>query len=143
MDRFYGREEVVPKFKHRFKIFEPTTQIDRYIDQTLDTITGKDLDFVNILHNIHLIFSMDASELLASNDDASTRYLKFYFFITRLDHLLFLYDVARSKDGMNRHFINDWKRMAQRFLRDNVLQDQFSYTLTKEIKEKLDRIANL
>ncbi|MEG3035884.1 MAG: hypothetical protein RR877_10425, partial [Aurantimicrobium sp.] len=68
MDRFYEREEVSPKFKHRFKLFEPNTQVDRYIDQTLDVITSKNLDFVNLLHNIQLIFRIDASELLALDD---------------------------------------------------------------------------
>ena len=55
MDKFYGIETQVPKFKHRFKIFEPNTQIDRYVDQTLDVTTTKSLDFINILHRPDII----------------------------------------------------------------------------------------
>jgi len=142
MDRFYGQEEVTPKFKHRFKIFEPHTQINRYVDHTLDVITNKRLDFVNILHNIQLIFRIDASELLALDDLGVTRQVRWAVLASRLNYMLFLYDVAKNKD-LNRHYLNDWKRLATRALRDNVFADTFSYQTEKELTEKLYRIKNM
>lgn len=142
IDRFYGIETEVPKFKHRFKIFEPTVQIERYVDQTLDVITSKSLDFVNILHNIHLIFKIDASELLALPDISETNQVKWALFISRLDYMIFLFDVAKNK-STNKHYINDWKRLAKRIERDNRLSGMFSYEVEKDIKEKLYRITQM
>ena len=142
MDRFYGREEVTPKFKHRFKIFEPTRQLDRYVDQTLDTITTKKIDFINILHNIQLIFKIDASELLALPEFSGTRQSKWALIISRLEHMCFLYDVAKEK-GMSKHIINDWKRAVERLERDNVLKDQFSFTTTVQLKEMIEKIKSM
>jgi hypothetical protein len=139
MDRFYGREEVTPKFKHRFKIFEPNSQINRYIDQTLDTITGKNLDFVNILHNIQLIFSLDASELLGLDDLGYTRQVKWAILASRIDYMLFLFDVAKNKD-QNKHYINDWKRFVTRIENDHAIDGLFSYTYEQELKEKIARV---
>lgn len=142
MDRFYGREEVTPKFKHRCKLFEPSTQLDRYLDQTLDVITSKNLDFVNILHNIHLIFRIDASELLALDDLGYTRAIKWSVLASRIDYMLFLYDVAKAKD-MNRHYINDWKKFVSRVDRDHALDGMFSYTYEQELKEKIQRVMDM
>lgn len=137
MDRFYNREEVVPKFKHRFKIFEPTTQIDRYVENTLDVISNKRLDFINILRNIQLMFNKDASDLLSFENISATRQLKWGIFLSRLDHLIFLYDVSRYKDGTNRHYINDWVKLSKRILRDKGILGSFSYEMNKEIEEKI------
>lgn len=142
MDKFYGIETQVPKFKHRFKIFEPNTQIDRYVDQTLDVITTKSLDFINILHNIHLMFKIDASELLALPNIGYTNNIKWALFISRLDYMIFLFNVAKNKTT-NKHYLNDWARLAKRLLRDNRLNDMFSYTTEKDIKEKLYKISNM
>lgn len=142
MDRFYNREEVTPKFKHRFKIFEPNTQLDRYIDQTLDTITKKDLDFVNILHNIHLVFNMDTSELLALDELSGTRQVKWAILASRIDYMLFLFDVARNKN-MNKHYLNDWARFAKRVMSDHSIDGMFSYSFEQQLKEKINRLINL
>lgn len=142
MDRFYGNEEVTPKYKHRFKLFEPTTQLNRYVDQTLDVITSKNLDFMNILHNIQLVFKMDASELLALDDLGYTRQVKWAIFASRIDHMLFLFDIAKSKD-MNQHYINDWKRFAKRIQSDHALDGMFSYQFEQELKEKIKRMAEM
>jgi len=142
MDSFYGREEVIPKFKHRFKIFEPIHQISRYVDQTLDVITNKRLDFMNILHNIQLIFKFDASELLALDDFGITRQMRWSIIASRIDYMLFLYDVAKNKD-INKHYLNDWKRLAIRTLQDNSLNGMFSYTTEKDLLEKLYKLKNL
>lgn len=139
MDRFYGREEVTPKFKHRFKIFEPSKQIDRYVDQTLDVITTKKIDFINILHNIQLVFKLDASELLVLPEFSGTRQSKWALIVSRLEHMCFLYDVAKEK-GMSKHIINDWKRAVGRLERDSVLKDQFSVESMTHIKEMIEKI---
>ena len=142
MDKFYGLETVEPKFKHRFKIFEPSVPLERYVEQTVDVITNKSLDFVNILHNIQLIFNIDASELLALPNIGYTNQVKWALFVSRLDYMIFLFDVAKSK-SMNKHYINDWKRLAKRIERDNLLSDMFNYTTYKDIKEKLYKISNM
>ena len=142
MDRFYGREEVTPKFKHRFKLFEPNVQVDRYIDNTLDVITSKRLDFLNILHNIQLMFSVDASDLLALDDLGVTRQVRWAMVVSRLEHMIFLYDVAKNKD-MNKHHTNDWKRLAKRLERDQDMDGKFSYETEKLIKEQLYRISQM
>jgi hypothetical protein len=142
MDKFYGIETQVPKFKHRFKIFEPNLQIERYVDQTLDVITTKSLDFINILHNIHLMFKIDASELLALTNIGYTNNIKWALFISRLDYMIFLFDVAKNKTT-NKHYINDWKRFAKRIERDGRLNGMFSYEIEKDIKEKLYRISQM
>lgn len=143
IDKFYGIETVEPKFKHRFKIFEPNQQINRYIDQTLDVITNKNLDFINILHNIHLMFNIDASELLALPEISGTNQTKWALFISRLDYMIFLFDVAKNKYSNNKHYINDWKRLVLRLERDNILNGLFSYEIEKEIKEKMYKIKNM
>lgn len=142
MDKFYGTEIQVPKFKHRFKIFEPNLQIERYVDQTLDVITSKSLDFINILHNIHLIFKIDASELLALPNIGYTNQIKWALFISRLDYMIFLFDVAKNKSG-NKHYLNDWARLAKRIIRDNQFKDLFSYELEKDIMEKIYKISQM
>lgn len=142
MDRFYGREEVTPKFKHRFKIFEPTRQIDRYVDQTLDVITSKRIDFTNILHNIQLVFKVDASELLVLPEFSGTRQSKWALLVSRLEHMCFIYDVAKEK-GMSRHHINDWKRAVQRLERDSVFKDQFSIETMSDIKDYIEKIKSM
>ena len=140
MDKFYGREEIIPKFKHRFKIFEPSIQVERYIENTLDVITNKKIDFLNLLHNIQLIFKLDAAELLSLDEIGGTRQMKWAVLAARLDYMVFLCDVAKNKD-LSRHHINDWKRLVKRFKSDNSLMDMFSYTTAKQIEEKMYRIS--
>lgn len=142
MDGFYGREEVTPKLKHRFKIFEPTNQINRYVDQTLDTITNKKIDFVNILHNIQLVFKVDASELLVLPEFSGSRQSKWALVSSRLEYMCFLYDVAKEKN-MSRQHINDWKRVVQRLERDNVFKDQFSVELNTQLTGYMEKIKNM
>ena len=142
MDSFYKNEIVTPKFKHRFKIFEPKIQIDRYVEQTLDTITNKSLDFMNILHNIHLMFRINAAELLTLPDVSLTMQVKWAMFISRLPYMIFLFDVAKNK-SMNKHYINDWKRLAKRFERDSNIKNMFSYEREKEIEEMIYKIKQM
>lgn len=142
IDRFYGREEVIPKYKHRFKIFEPTTQVNRYVDQTLEVITNKRTDYINLLHNIQLMFKLDSAELLGLDGTGSTRNTKWAIVASRIDYMLFLYDVSEKCRDMNRHYLNDWKRLALRMKRDNSLMDMFSYVTAKELEEKLYKVSN-
>ena len=44
---------------------------------------------------------------------------------------------------MNKHYLNDWSRLAKRLLRDNKFKDLFSYELEKDIMEKLYRISQM
>ncbi len=143
MDKFYGREEVVPQHKHRFRIFEPTIQINRYIENTLDVITSKRLDFVNLLRNIQLMFSKDASELLGIKELSLTRQIRWSILASRIDYMIFMLDVSKSLD-MNRHYLNDWKRFAIRMINDKSLfNGMFSYEIEKDIEEKIKRLSEL
>lgn len=142
MDRFYGVKPTVATKKHPFKIFEPTTQLDRYLDDTLDVIASKNADFVNILRNIKMINTLDASELLILPDFYGSRQIQSAVIGTRIDHMLFLYDVCKSKD-VNIHYLNDWKRLAKRLSRDSNISRFYHYTLEKSVREKLDRLQQL
>lgn len=142
MDRFNNVPEVTPKYTHRFKLFIPTTQIDKYIDDTLEIITSKRLDFINILHNIKLMFSEDALTLLSFPDLGMTRQIKWALLLSRIDYMLFLYNVCKTKD-LSRTFINDWKLLVTRMERDNNIEGFFSYQEEKLIKEKLYIIKNM
>lgn len=142
MDRFYDREEVTPKFKHRFKIYEPTTQLNRYVDQTLDVITNKRLDFINLMHNIQLVFKLDASELLVLPELAGTRQSKWAMVSSRLEHMVFLYDVCKAKE-MNKHHINDWKRLVERMERDTGMLGDYSYSTETKLKDLMYKVKQM
>ncbi len=139
MDKHYGREEVTPQTKHVFKLYEPDTQLARYVDNTLDVISSKGHDYINTLRNIQLVTHKDASALLKLPDFIPNKQLLWSMFVSRLDHMLFLYDVNPSKDR-NRHHLNDWKRLVARLEGDRVLDGKFDYVTEAEIKEKLYRI---
>ena len=139
MDKHYGREEILPQTKHVFKLYEPDTQLDRYLDNTLDVISHKGHDYVNTLRNIQLVTHKDASELLKLPDFIPNKQLLWSMFVSRLDHMLFLYDVNPSPDK-NRHHLNDWKRLVTRLEGDRVLNGKFDATTENELKEKLYRI---
>lgn len=142
INKFYNRENEVVKFKHPFKLFEPLNQIDRYVDDTLDVITNKKIDFLNILFNIHLIFKINAADLLILPDFIGSRQSRLALVLSRIDYMLFLYDVAKDK-GRSRIFINDWKRLAKRIENDNFDQYSLDENLIKEYKEKIYKLKNL
>lgn len=142
MDRWYGVEPTEPKYKHRFPLLQPTTQVDRYLDDTLEVISTKNIDFVGILRNIKLIFKEDASELLALGSIGNTRQSKWAALVARIDYMIFLLDVSKDL-SRSRHHINDWKRLAERFKNDNFLKDAFSASTNYELDEKLYRLRNL
>lgn len=141
MDRFYGRDVQEPHMKHRFKVFEPTTQVNRYVDNTLDVLSSKSFDFINALRQIKLVFQEDASLLLALPEMGGTRQVKPAVLASRIDHMVFLLDVLRDQNN-NRDHINDWRMFAKRLLSDNSLQNYFSFEQEKKLREKLYRIQN-
>jgi hypothetical protein len=143
MDRFYGREVVTPAFKHRFKIFEPEKQINRYADNVLDVITNKRLDFVNILRNIPLMFNTDASELLALNDIGLTRQMRWSILASRIDYMVFLADVSVKSRDLNRHYLNDWKRLMTRIINDKDHFEMFSYDQHNHIQSQMRRLLEV
>jgi len=142
-DRFYGNEEITPKYKHKFKLFEPTTQLNRFIENTLDNITNKNMDYINVLRNIHLLFNKDASDLLAIPEIGTTRQSKWAIIASRLSHMLFIFEVASKSKDSNRHYLNDWSRLAKRLYSDNDLEGKFSYDIEKEVKENLYKLKQL
>lgn len=142
IDKFYGIEPVTPRYKHRIKIFEPFRQLDRYASDTVDNITSRKLDFVNIMKNILLVFNKDSSELLQLPDIGYTRQVKWALLLSRIDYMIFLYDVSKDK-GASRHIINDWKRLVLRLKQDSALYEEMEYTFSKELKEKIYKIENM
>jgi hypothetical protein len=141
MDRFYGRAVVEPTKKHRFKIFEPSTQVDRYVDDTIDMLQSKSLDFVAMLRHIKLVFHDDAANLLVLPEFGATRQSRVALLSTRIDHMCFLIDIAKNK-GLSRQHLNDWKRLCERTLRDNRIDEFFSYDSAKAFKEKLQKVID-
>ena len=140
MDAFYGVAETVPKRKHVFKLFEPSTQLDRYVHNTLDVISSKPMDFVNMLRHIKTVFEPDASTLLCLPDFYGMRQITPAVVASRIDYMVFMLDVSKKLDP-NIHYLNDWKRFAKRLLSDNTLGDFFTYEIERDIKEKLGKIA--
>jgi hypothetical protein len=141
MDRYYGRSEVLPRFKHPFKIFEPTTQINRFVDNTLDIITKKDIAFNDLLHNIHLMFTDTALKLLLLPEVAGNRQITWALLSSRLEHMCFLLDIA-GKSSNNAHYVNDWKKAVKRVDREAVFNGVFSYDVEKDLREKMYKITN-
>ena len=142
MDKFYNQDEMVPRFKHKFKIFEPNAQLDRYVDETLNVISERRLDFVNIMNNIQLIFSLTASDLLALPEMSGTRQSRWALIVSRLKYMCFIYDVSKDKER-NKHFINDWKRLVQRLEQDKGLLGNFSSEVLREIEDYMYRIKQM
>lgn len=142
MDIFYGNPIVTPKFKHRFMIIEAEKQVDRMLADTLTNITSKKMDFVNILNNIHLIFNVNATQLLSFVDIPNTRQSNWAFVASRLRHMCFLYDVARD-NSMNTKTINEWKLLVKRFRQDRAMLGNFDYTILKEINSYMDKIEGM
>ena len=141
MDRFYGRGVVEPAKKHRFKIFEPTTQVERYVDDTIDMLQSKSLDFMALLRHIKVVFHDDASKLLALPDLGATRQSRTALLSSRIDHMCFLIDIAKNK-GLSRQYLNDWKRLCERTLRDSRVDQFFSYESGKAFKEKMAKVID-
>lgn len=140
-DSFYGRTPTNPTKRHPFKIYEPSTQLDRYVKNTVDMISSKPMDYIQILRHIKLVFSEDASQLLCLPEFYGSRQMMPAVIVSRLDMMVFLLDVGKSKD-MNRKYINDWKILATRLGSDNSLGNFFTYELEQDIKEKLRKIKD-
>lgn len=141
MDKYYGRIEVIPKFKHPFKIFEPTTQIERFVDNTLDVITKKDLPFTDVLNNISLIYSESALSLLNLPEVAPNRQITWALLASRLEHMCFLLDIG-GKSSENRKHVNDWKKAIQRIDSGSVFEEMFTYEMRGSLREKMYKITN-
>jgi hypothetical protein len=137
--RFYNVTPTHPSKRHPFKIYEPSTQLERYVDNTVDMISSKPMDFMQILRHIQLVFHRNSADLLSLPDFYGSRQMMPALVVSRLDHMVFLLDVAKSKQ-MNKHYINDWQRLAQRVLADNSLGSFFTYEIERDIQEKLRRI---
>ncbi len=141
MDKYYGRETVLPKFKHPFKIYEPYTQLNRFTENTLDVITDKELSFIDIMHNIHLIHSNTALSLLSLPEVAPNIQITWALLSSRLEHMCFLLDIG-GKYSLNTHHVNDWKKAVKRVERDSHIDNMFTYEMHESLKEKMYKITN-
>lgn len=142
MDKFYGNDIITPKHKHKVILRQAETQVDRFVDNILDTITNKDIDFVNIMNNIPLMFSPNASILLSFEHMPNTRQSNWFFLISRLKHMCFLYDVSKNV-GRSKNFIVDWKRLVTRLENDKAIINGFTYSVQKEINGYIAKIKDM
>lgn len=144
MDKYYNENIVEPNEKLPFKIFEPLNQLERYSDEILNYITDKNLTFLDILLSIPLIFSDTAYDLLTFDQYFRyTRQLRLAATISRLKHMVFLYDVAKKKE-MSRDTINDWKRLIRRIRNDysSFYYKDLSFKERKNIDSLMDKIES-
>lgn len=136
MDRFYGIEPKESRYKHVFKILKPYKQIEQYIENTLDTITSKPMEFVNVLRNIKLLRKEDASIHYSYDFFVQNRQLLWAYILGRIDIMKFLVDLKVS-NKKNLHHLNDWKRLFVRIENDRGFWDLLDYEKELEIKEKI------
>jgi len=141
IEAFYGEKSYEPNYHHRFKIFEPYTQLSKYSINTNKTLKSKKIDFINILRNIQLIFNEDASKLLVLPDIGYTRQIRWALLVSRLKYMSFLVDVNKDKK-LNNHYLNDWKRLIKRLEQDKSLEDMFSYETEIYLQHFIDNIKN-
>jgi len=143
MAKFYQEEIPTPNFRHKFKLFEPTEQLNQYVDTTLDVITSKKIDFINLMNNINLIFRINMTDMMILPELANTRQVKWSLLISRLPYMKFIYDVSKHKDT-SKHIINDWKRAVTRAEKDSNFTRVLEGTgIEKLIKEKIKEIKEM
>lgn len=142
IDSYYENKIIVPKYRHKFPIQESRTQLDRYIEQVINTISTKDLDFVNVMNNIPLIFSSNATELLSFESIPNSRQSNWAYLTSRLKHMCFLYDVSKNKDR-SITYINDWKLLIKQIESDGSMFGSYSGDTQKEINEYVYKIKNM
>lgn len=139
MAMFYAEETIHPKRKYPFRVFTPTTQVNRYLEETLERIQSKKMDFVAILRHIKLVFSDSAADLLALPGFGGTRQIKPAVLATRIRYMAFLLDVSKDLSA-SRHHVNDFKRFVSRIKTDNNLESGLSYEIWQGVQEKIARI---
>lgn len=145
MDRFYGRERVTPKFKHPFRVMFPEKQIEDYIDDVLVTLKGKNGEFPDMLRSIPMMYRDSALDLLVLPDLAPTVQVRWATYVSRLDHMCFLIDVAKSRNypiSNNVKHIDSWRIYTKRIMNDRSFRDFFSSSHSEDIKEKMNQILN-
>lgn len=146
IDLYYGNEIKTPKYKHKFKIFEPK-DLNLYAEETLHNLLTKKLDFASMLANINLVFSGNALEFLALPDISMTRQNRVHLFLSRLKYIRFLCECA-TKTGYlsaNKHDINNFKILIKRIEQDYDLENDYSFSFDNysKIKEDMDYIKAL
>ena len=142
MNNFYDRQEAVPRYKHKTTILEPTDRVDKYVNDVVDNITRGDYSFTDILFNIPLIFKVNAADLLAFDDTPNTRQSNWFFIVSRLKYMCFLYDVAKNKRRNNK-YIKDWGKLVRRIENDSALFTYLSPELHKEVKGYIEKIKRM
>lgn len=142
MDTYYGNPSVVPRYKHKFPIHEPTTLLDRYTGNVLDRITSSKLTFEAILMNIPLMFSMGAFDLLTVDSMPMTRQVKWSVYLSRLKYLCFIYDVAKEK-SMGASHISEWKYSIRRFEGDGGFHVIIPEPYRTELQGYIDKIKDM
>lgn len=142
MDRFYGVPTKSPIYKHKFVIFEPHNNLNRYIDDTLNRITSTNLNFLGIMFNISLIFKVNMADLLALDGYPDTLQLNWALVASRLKYMCFLYDVAKDK-GMSSNFIGDWKLLVTRLERNSAMSNAFPPKEAAEIRRYIEKIKDM
>ena len=142
MGHFYGHSPSTVRKRHPFKIYEPDTQLHQYLEHTVHALRSKPMDFVQMLRHIPLVFHEDASQLLALPPLAGSRQVMPAVIASRIRYMVFLIDISADLQ-LNRHYLNDWKRLAQRLRADHTLESYLDYAEWKRVHAGLDKIAQL
>lgn len=143
IDTYYKLPIQQPKLKYPFKLFEPTTQVNRWIDDTLKVLQNKNnMDYLTALRHIQLIFSRDAASLLTLPPLSATRQVKSKLLLTRLKYMNFLIDIC-GVGGGNMKYLNDWKTLIKRLTSDGLDKELYALSSGYELKKIVDKIASL
>jgi hypothetical protein len=142
MAHFYGQKRTEPRKRHPFKIYEPDDQLQQYLEHTVQTLRAKPMDFVQMLRNIPLVFHEDASQLLALPPLAGSRQVMPAVITSRIRYMTFLIDISADLQP-NRHYLNDWKRLAQRLKADHTLESYLDYSEWERVRAGLDKIMQV
>lgn len=99
--------------------------------------------YEELLEKIPLLYAKNALELLALPEVAVTTQSRLLLFMSRLDYLPVLMELTKGSTVNNSHH-NDWKRLCQQLLRDNLLTklESLSPTLYKATKEKINVVLS-
>lgn len=94
------------------------------------------------MRNIPMLVSQDAGQLLTFIDVPTNNNSNWFYVISRLRFMCFLYDVSPAK-GMNSDYIESWKLLAKQMERSKSMISGFPIKYEVEINSYLEKIKNM
>lgn len=142
MDEFYGVKETTPGNKHAFMINEPYHKLNKTSSQILKTISEGQFKFDNLMRNIPMLVTQDAGQLLTFIDVPTNNNSNWFYVISRLRFMCFLYDVSPAR-RMNSDYIESWKLLAKQMERSKSMISGFPVKYESEINGYLEKIKGM